>query len=100
MNRRHLLQGLAGLGAGLLLPATVEENAEAVRRYWALDRTMVHRIPFVMDPDRQYIYAHFIDYYAGSRVLDYTTARMETRAISDIDWETTTIRLQSGLVLT
>jgi hypothetical protein len=41
MNRRHLLQRLAGLGSGLLLPATVEENAEAVRRYWALDRTMV-----------------------------------------------------------
>ena len=36
LSRRHLIQGIAGLGAGLLLAATVEENAEAVERVCAL----------------------------------------------------------------
>jgi hypothetical protein len=42
MSRRSLLKGIAGLAAGaLILPPTLEENVEAARRYWALDRTMV-----------------------------------------------------------
>ncbi|MDQ3124784.1 MAG: hypothetical protein M3Q74_04190 [Pseudomonadota bacterium] len=44
MDRRTLLKGIAGAAAGLVLPTTVGENAEAVRRYWALDRTMVGRV--------------------------------------------------------
>lgn len=41
MIRRALLQGLVGVTAGLLLPPTLDENTEAAKRYWALDRTMV-----------------------------------------------------------
>jgi len=41
MNRRDLLKGLAGIGAGIILPPTLAENAEAARRYWALDQTMI-----------------------------------------------------------
>lgn len=41
MNRRTLLGGALATVAGLLLPATLDENVEAVRRYWSLDRTMV-----------------------------------------------------------
>ena len=36
MNRRQLLKGIAALGAGLILPPTLAENTETVRRYWAL----------------------------------------------------------------
>lgn len=43
MNRRGLLKGVVGLTTGLLLPSTVGENAETARRYWALDRTMMHQ---------------------------------------------------------
>jgi len=35
------LKGLTATAAGVLVPTTFDENAEAVRRYWALDRTMV-----------------------------------------------------------
>lgn len=41
ISRRNLFKGVAGLTAGLLLPSTVQENAETARRYWSLDRTMV-----------------------------------------------------------
>jgi hypothetical protein len=41
LNRRTLLKGLAAVGVGLILPPTLEENAEAARRFWALDATMV-----------------------------------------------------------
>jgi hypothetical protein len=41
MNRRTLLGGALATAAGLLLPATLDENVETVRRYWSLDRTMV-----------------------------------------------------------
>lgn len=42
MQRRDLLKGVAGLTAGLLLPPTLQENAEAGRRFTIqLDRTMV-----------------------------------------------------------
>jgi hypothetical protein len=40
VSRRSFLQGVAGIAAGLILPPTLAENAEAVRRYWVLDRTM------------------------------------------------------------
>jgi hypothetical protein len=40
-TRRTILKGLAATAAGLILPPTLAENAEAVRRYWALDRTML-----------------------------------------------------------
>ncbi len=36
MNRRDLLKGVAGLTAGLVLPASVAENAEVAKRYWSL----------------------------------------------------------------
>ena len=36
VNRRTLLQGIAALGAGLILPPTLAENVQASRRYWAL----------------------------------------------------------------
>ncbi len=36
MNRRDLFKGLIGVTAGLILPPTLEENAEAGRRIWAL----------------------------------------------------------------
>lgn len=35
MNRRNLFKGLAAVGAGLILPPTLAENAEAGRRFWA-----------------------------------------------------------------
>ncbi len=57
LNRRQLVQRLAALTAGVILPPTLTENAEAVwsvnqygerivsrdqeRRYWALDQTML-----------------------------------------------------------
>lgn len=41
MNRRTFLQGIAAAAGALILPPTLEENAEAARRFWALDRTMV-----------------------------------------------------------
>lgn len=41
MNRRSLLKGSLALATGLILPPTLAENAEAARRYWSLDRTMV-----------------------------------------------------------
>jgi hypothetical protein len=40
MNRRTFLQGIAAAAGALILPPTLEANAEAARRYWALDRTM------------------------------------------------------------
>lgn len=42
LDRRTLLKGIAAAGAALILPPTPAENAEAVRRYWALDRTMLN----------------------------------------------------------
>lgn len=36
MNRRNLFKGLAGVAGALILPATLEENAEAGKRIWAL----------------------------------------------------------------
>jgi hypothetical protein len=41
MDRRSFLKGALGLASALVLPPTVTENAEDVRRFWALDRTMV-----------------------------------------------------------
>ena len=41
ITRPRLLQGFAFGAAGLLLPMTLAENAEAARRFWALDQTMV-----------------------------------------------------------
>jgi hypothetical protein len=40
-TRRGFLVGSAAVAAGLLLSPTLAENAEAARRYWALDRTML-----------------------------------------------------------
>jgi hypothetical protein len=46
MNRRLLLKGAIALAGGLLLPPSLVENAEAVTRYWVLDRThLAPRIP-------------------------------------------------------
>lgn len=41
LNRRALLTAALGAGATLILPPTLAENAEAARRYWALNQTMV-----------------------------------------------------------
>jgi hypothetical protein len=41
MDRRTFLKGLTGLGAALILPPSLVDNAEAARRFWALDRTMI-----------------------------------------------------------
>ena len=46
MNRRDLFKGLAGVAVGLILPPTLEENAEAGRRIWALGG-----IPKIVEPD-------------------------------------------------
>jgi hypothetical protein len=43
INRRTFLAGAAALTTGLILPPSPTENAEAVRRYWSLDRTMMHK---------------------------------------------------------
>jgi hypothetical protein len=43
MNRRTLLKGFAAGVAGLMVPVTVAEAAEDVRRYWSLDQTMTGR---------------------------------------------------------
>lgn len=40
-NRRTFLQAVAGAAVGLVSPPTVAENAEAVRRLWFLDGTML-----------------------------------------------------------
>jgi hypothetical protein len=40
MNRRALLKGFAAGTAGLLVPAGIEENIVAARRYWSLDHDM------------------------------------------------------------
>lgn len=36
MNRRNLFKGLIGVTAGLILPPSLAENAEAGKRIWAL----------------------------------------------------------------
>lgn len=36
MNRRNLFKGVIGTASALILPATLEENAEAGKRIWAL----------------------------------------------------------------
>lgn len=41
LNRRALLTAALGAGTALILPPTLADNAEAARRYWALDQTMV-----------------------------------------------------------
>lgn len=38
LSRRQLLAGAAGLAGSLILPPTLEENAEAAQRWWALGR--------------------------------------------------------------
>lgn len=40
-TRRGFLHGIGVVVAGLILPPTLAENAEAARRFWALDQTMV-----------------------------------------------------------
>lgn len=40
LTRRGFLRGAFGVGAALVLPKSLEENIEHVRRFWALDRTM------------------------------------------------------------
>lgn len=50
LTRRNLLAGAAALGATLILPPTLAENAEAARRYWALDRTMAGPPGWIMTP--------------------------------------------------
>jgi hypothetical protein len=45
IDRRTLFKGIAGLAGGLILPPSVAENAEAARRYWSLDRTMIVPLP-------------------------------------------------------
>jgi FtsP/CotA-like multicopper oxidase with cupredoxin domain len=39
VSRRTFLKGLAAAGAALVLPPTLTDNAEAARRFWALDST-------------------------------------------------------------
>lgn len=82
MNRRSFLKGLAGVGAALVLPPTLGENAEAARRFWALDQTMVGRgarasfvvideaafIPF----EYQYQYQEWVTYWALAKVAEPT----------------------------
>ena len=42
LSRRTFLKGLAATVAGaIVLPPTLEDNAEAAKRFWALDSTMV-----------------------------------------------------------
>lgn len=41
LSRRSFLKGLAATAGALVLPPTLTDNAEAARRFWALDRTMV-----------------------------------------------------------
>lgn len=55
MNRRELLAGLAGVAGGLILPASVAENAEAGRRWWALGAIPERRVMGLDDvfPDWQ-----------------------------------------------
>ena len=41
VSRRTFLKGLAAGASALVLPPTLTDNAEAARRFWALDSTMV-----------------------------------------------------------
>lgn len=41
MKRRSFLKGIVAAAGALVLPATLEDNAEATRRVFALDSTMV-----------------------------------------------------------
>ena len=45
VSRRTFLKGLAAASAALVLPPTLTDNAEAARRFWALDSTMVSPEP-------------------------------------------------------
>lgn len=42
-RRTFLKKGLAAAAGALVLPPTLGANAEAARRFWALDATMLHR---------------------------------------------------------
>lgn len=64
MNRRGFLKGALAVTAGaIILPATLEENAEAVRRYWALDQSMVPQVWDAHVQDRWTTGAPYIDIY-------------------------------------
>jgi hypothetical protein len=39
VSRRTFLKGLAAAGAALVLPPTLTDNADAAKRFWALDST-------------------------------------------------------------
>ena len=41
VSRRTVLKGFAAATSALVLPPTLTDNAEAARRFWALDSTMV-----------------------------------------------------------
>jgi hypothetical protein len=41
LSRRTVLKGLAASAAALLLPPSLIDNAEAAKRFWALDSTML-----------------------------------------------------------
>ncbi len=40
-TRRTFLRGLMAGAAALVLPPSLKENAEATRRFWSLDSTML-----------------------------------------------------------
>lgn len=68
MNRRSLLQGIAGVVGGLLLPPSVADAAEEVeRRYWALG-AMPGQQTFDIDiPVAEWMYSGF-SFRVGERV--------------------------------
>jgi hypothetical protein len=41
LSRRTILKGLAASAAALVLPPSLTDNAEAAKRFWALDSTML-----------------------------------------------------------
>jgi hypothetical protein len=41
LSRRSFLKAVAATGAALLLPPSLTDNAEAAKRFWALDSTML-----------------------------------------------------------
>jgi hypothetical protein len=80
MNRRSFVKGLAAVGASLVLPPTLEENAEAVQRFWALDRTMVpgwvETHGYGVVPITDWIHAPYDDRYIIEVGQLYTPAPM------------------------
>lgn len=95
MNRRALLQGIAALSAGLILPPTLIENAEAERRFWALDRTMVSPIGDVQPSDYGQL-AYILSGLFGQPIV--TSEPMADQGVFHYKWEWVEPRVDRRLV--